>query len=184
MDKIVQRLKLLEQIAKRIEALTSVRGTPADITTRLKSEFEAIQWAHDELLQSNFHRVLCVIGQEDLVREVVDPYIYGSYDSVAWAICIDPDEVLAAKVYEDLVGKKDWPGNRLPDEKNTSWITCDDRYFAVGDDADPTRRALLLNCLVNRPWFSANGADQARLMIGTWLDNLYRSMQWDKHTKV
>lgn len=173
----------MEQTAKRIEALAGVRGTAPDVSNRFLQESEAIRWAHDEMLSAHYHHVLCVIGNLETVREVADAYVVGVDKSTdtAWAVIIDPDKVLAAQIEQILV-EKEWPGNRPSDEKNTPWLTCD-RYYACGDDSDTAKKAVLAKCFVNRVWLSTTDHSQARIMIGAWLENLYRSMCWEMPSK-
>ncbi len=126
MYKIIQRLRHLEEIRKRIKAFADVRGNPANVIERFHKESQTLKWAYDNLLSLYFNRVLCVVGQDDFIRELdgVQQYIVGKSEdtNVAWAIVVDLDQTIVDNI-KQAVNPTAWEGNVLPDIKNTNWLS-------------------------------------------------------------
>ena len=62
MRSIVKKLRILECVGLRLEALSSGRGLPDNVSKRIKDEYQAVLWACNELRNYNFFEVITIIG--------------------------------------------------------------------------------------------------------------------------
>lgn len=186
MDQIIKQLRVIEDVSKRLEALSQARGIADDVSERMKKEADSLSWAHKELVQIHFGKAVCVIGQKDLVEEIegLKPeYInhIPEHDLIS-VIIFDAEKIVSDRIHQYLIGP-DWPGDKFPEDKMSEWLFCE-RYYACGDDEDPSKRAVLLHCFLKKDWLNDVGLAKARLLISSWLLDIYQSMQWDKFRKV
>lgn len=177
---IIKRLRHLEEVGKRLQAMSDARGIPAPQKAQLTAEAEAIHWAFRDLRQRHFHALVCIAGQEDFVYEFLDTnQIYAADKDIASAILIDPEEPLVDQIHRTLVSNPKWPGDRLAEGKTPKWLHCE-RYFACGVEEHPNKRAVLLYCLVDKDWLADIGTNKAKILVREWMEQVYHALDWTK----
>lgn len=188
MDKIVEHLQTVESVSKRLEALASVRGCPSNVAERLMAESKTLRWAFKELKAQHFTDVMCLVGTNDYISTIPGLEVQpseASIEATKLAVFLEfhPDPLRSEQIKEYLIGDSAWPGDRLPPEKIPEFLFCE-RYIACGQSDDPTKRAVLLNCIVKKEYLAEKGLGVARSELGNWLQNLFIKMKWSDAKSV
>jgi hypothetical protein len=168
-------LLLIEEVEKRIEALSEARGIPVPQANRLKEESQALKWAVSTIKESLCSQVVLLVGNQELVSTA--PYTLGASirenNGIATAF-IMADDSIVRDTKRHFVSPQ-WDGNHLPPGRLPDWIYSD-RYFACTRSGE---RLLLMFGLIDKSHKSYD-YDSVDLR----LRELFTSLKWEEKRSV
>jgi hypothetical protein len=196
MNPIMKQLRAVEGVSERLDALSTCRGVPDNVSQRLQEESKSLRWAFDELRKLHYEEVTAVIGDTEYLHSIVgDRHLTGfvpSKDARPIGTLISfRDPELREKLRVALVPPK-WEGNRLAEGQVPDFIFCE-RYFATSDDRNPLFRAVWFDCMLSKQWLSkvckgsldtVMDTTEASRFLHEWMASVYTALNWDKAKRV
>jgi hypothetical protein len=181
MDKIVRKLLSVENVGKRLKALSDARGIPANIEQQTLEESEAILWAYRELRHRYLVDVMIIVGNSSFVRSVdnIDEDKISNHDDISVFLWFEPDKIFFDSTREYLA--PGWKGNKMPENKMPVNLFCH-RYFASCGNADTPEKekAILFDCSVAKSWLEEAGRHTVKSMLTPWAIGVFKAMPWEK----
>jgi hypothetical protein len=179
MDKVIRKLLCIENVGKRLKALSDARGIPANVEQQTSDESEAILWAYRELRHKYLTDAMIIVGNSSFIRTVdgIQEDKISDHDDVSVFLWFESDRVFFDAAREYLA--PDWKGNRLPDNKIPANLFCH-RYFASHGGSDTSEKAILFDCSVAKNWLEEAGRNTVKSMLVPWAIGVFKAIPWDK----
>ena len=181
----MKRLRTIYELSERLEALAKARGVAENVSSRMIEEAESVRWAYDEIRRIYFTEVLCVVGHDNFVASIpgLKPeHITGQFaaEQLMTVSIFDPEKTAVELIHNYLVGP-DWPGDKLKESRLPKWLHCEKYYAAKEEDTanDSGKRAMCLHCVVFKSWLAETGLAKARVMLNSWLIDMFKAMKWE-----
>jgi hypothetical protein len=183
MDKLIRRLLLVENVGKRLKALSEARGIPKNTEQQMTDESEALSWAFHELHDKLLIDVMILVGDKEFIQKIegIEQESLETHDELMVCVQFAPDRMIFDNIREFLT--RGWNGNRLPEDKLLEYVFCK-RYYASCEGNDMSKRAILFDCLVLRTWLEEIGKKTARGILTPWSFGVFRAMRWDEAKRV
>jgi hypothetical protein len=176
MDSVLKQLETIKDVEKRLRDLSEHRGTPENMATDLATKAESLEWAHSELKKQFVADSLLLVGHHDFLSELSalpkDDLVEAG--ELGYAVLIMPDKIVTELLLKQIAGIE---GSELPADKTPKWLRCT-RYSGCCSSYDPSKRAVLFECVLSRRWLNEVGIRVAKAEIGSWLNEIFQHMKW------